>query len=92
MRQVLENEYLKVSVEDHGAELVSVYDKENEREFEINLDFLKDGKTYRVTSFEDGINAGYQAMDYRMKSATMNKNQKLSIRMARNGGFAAVLE
>ena len=25
-------------------------DKENEREFEINLDFLKDGKTYRVTS------------------------------------------
>ena len=31
-------------------------DKENEREFEINLDFLKDGRTYRVTSFEDGIN------------------------------------
>jgi hypothetical protein len=27
-----------------------------------------------------------------MKSATMNKNKKLSIRMARNGGFAAVLE
>ena len=66
--------------------------KENEREFEINLDFLKDGRTYRVTSFEDGINAGYQAMDYRMKSATMNKNQKLSVKMARNGGFAAVLE
>ncbi len=58
-------------------------DKENEREFEINLDFLKDGRTYRVTSFEDGINAGYQAMDYRMKSATMNKNQKLSVKMAR---------
>ena len=36
--------------------------------------------------------AGYQAMDYRMKSATMNKNQKLSVKMARNGGFAAVLE
>lgn len=67
-------------------------DKENERESEINLDFLKDGRTYRVTSFEDGINAGYQVMDYRMKSATMNKNQKLSVKMARNGGFAAVLE
>ena len=67
-------------------------DKENERESEINLDFLKDGRTYRVTSFEDGINAGYQVMDYRMKSAAMNKNQKLSVKMARNGGFAAVLE
>ena len=30
---------------------------------EINLDFLKDGRTYRVTSFEDGINTGYQAMN-----------------------------
>ena len=31
MRQILENEFLRVSIEDHGAELVSVYDKENER-------------------------------------------------------------
>ena len=66
--------------------------KENERQFEINLDFLKDNKTYRLTSFEDGVNAGRQAMDYRVNSSDVKKGQKISVKMARNGGFAAVLE
>ena len=66
--------------------------KENERQFEINLDFLKDNKTYRLTSFEDGVNAGRQAMDYRINSSNVKKRQKISVKMARNGGFAAVLE
>ena len=66
--------------------------KENERQFEINLDFLKDNKTYRLTSFEDGVNAGRQAMDYRINSSNVKKGQKISVKMARNGGFAAVLE
>ncbi|WP_077152688.1 glycoside hydrolase family 97 protein [Bacteroides bouchesdurhonensis] len=66
--------------------------KENERQFEINLDFLKDNKTYRLTSFEDGVNAGRQAMDYRINSSNVKKGQRISVKMARNGGFAAVLE
>ena len=66
--------------------------QENERQFEINLDFLKDNKTYRLTSFEDGVNAGRQAMDYRINSSNVKKGQKISVKMARNGGFAAVLE
>lgn len=65
---------------------------EGERQFEISLDFLKDNKTYHLTSFEDGVNAGRQAMDYRMNSSNVKKGQKLPIKMARNGGFAAVLE
>ena len=66
--------------------------KENERQFEINLDFLKDNKTYRLTSFEDCVNAGRQAMDYRINSSNVKKGQRISVKMARNGGFAAVLE
>ena len=66
--------------------------KENERQFEINLDFLKDNKTYPLTSFEDGVNAGRQAMDYRINSSNVKKGQRISVKMARNGGFAAVLE
>ena len=53
---------------------------------------LKEGKTYRMTSFEDGINAGRQAMDYRKKERTLKKGEKISIRLVRNGGFAAVIE
>jgi len=63
-----------------------------ERTFSVNLDFLNDGKSYKLTSFEDGINAGRQAMDYRRKEALVKKGDNLQIKMVRNGGFAAVLE
>lgn len=66
--------------------------REQQRDFELNLNFLKEGQTYRMTSFEDGINANRQAMDYRMKERTLRKGDKLTISLARNGGFAAVIE
>jgi alpha-glucosidase len=40
----------------------------------------------------DGINANRMAMDYRQEKTSVSKNSKLHIRMARNGGFAAVIE
>ncbi len=64
---------------------------EKERTFEINLDFLKDGQSYRMTSFEDGINAGRQAMDYRKKETSVKKGGKMTVKMVRNGGWAAVI-
>ncbi|MFC4675581.1 glycoside hydrolase family 97 protein [Dysgonomonas termitidis] len=66
--------------------------KETSREFELDLSFLNNGKTYTMTSFEDGINAGRQAMDYRKKSTGVKSGDKIKINMARNGGFAAVIE
>jgi len=66
--------------------------KEQLREININLDFLQGGKTYHMTAFEDGINAGRQAMDYRKKESSVKKNDQLQVRMVRNGGWAAVLE
>lgn len=66
--------------------------KEKERTFELSLDFLTKDKSYKMTSFEDGINAGRQAMDYRMKEAAVSSGDKIKIKMARNGGFAAIIE
>lgn len=66
--------------------------REQQRDFELNLNFLKEGQTYRMTSFEDGINANRQAMDYRKKERILRKGDKLTISLARNGGFAAVIE
>jgi alpha-glucosidase len=65
--------------------------KEKERNTAINLDFLTAGKTYTMTYFEDGINAGRQAMDYRKKTLQVKKGDKFDIKMVRNGGFAAVI-
>lgn len=65
---------------------------ETERIFEIPLDFLPKGQSYKITSFEDGINAGRQAMDYRKKEAQIKNGDLLKIKMVRNGGYAAVIE
>ena len=61
------------------------------RTIEVNLDFLKDGE-HSFTSFEDGINADRQAMDYKKRTSKVNKDTKLSIKMVRNGGFCGVIE
>lgn len=63
-----------------------------ERQLEISIDFLNAGTSYKMTSFEDGINAGRQAMDYRRKESHVKSGDKIQIKMARNGGFAAVIE
>lgn len=65
--------------------------KEGERLFDVDLSFLDSGKTYTMTSFEDGINARRQAMDYRKKTYSVKQNEKLTIKMARSGGWAARL-
>jgi alpha-glucosidase len=66
--------------------------KEKTREVELNFDFLEKGKVYNMTYFEDGINAGRQAMDYRRKTKQVKAGDKMTITMVRNGGFAAVLK
>ncbi len=65
---------------------------ENKRDITIKLDFLDAGKSYKMTYFEDGINANRQAMDYRKKEATVTSASVHNISMARNGGWAAVVE
>jgi alpha-glucosidase len=69
-----------------------VNNSEKVRVVDVNLDFLTNDKTYQVTAFEDGINAGRQAADYKKKEFSVKKGDNLSIRMVRNGGFAAVLK
>ena len=65
---------------------------QTELEFAVKLDFLKKDRAYQMTSFEDGINAGRQAMDYRCKSSQVKNGDVLTVKMVRNGGFAAVIE
>lgn len=61
------------------------------RKFEIPLDFLDWAKTYRMISFEDGVNAGRQAMDYRKREAKVSASDRIPVQMVRNGGWAAVI-
>lgn len=62
------------------------------RDLKLDLSFLADGKQYKMTSFEDGVNAHIIAQDYLRKEAPVSAKSTLSIRMVRNGGFTAVIE
>nr|WP_298332360.1 glycoside hydrolase family 97 protein [uncultured Christiangramia sp.] len=60
-------------------------------QLDLELDFLPKNKSFEMVSFEDGINAGRQAMDYRKIRTEIDSNTKYIIRMVRNGGWAAVI-
>jgi alpha-glucosidase len=62
------------------------------REFDLRLDFLPKGKTYRLTLFEDGLNANVQAMDYSIRQQEVKHGDIVHVKMARNGGVAARIE
>ena len=67
--------------------------QKEERFFELDLSFLAEGTSYRLTFFEDGPNANRQAMDYKKKEYHgVKKGDRVAVWMARNGGFAAVLQ
>jgi alpha-glucosidase len=63
----------------------------NPREIKMDLSFLGDG-SYKATIFEDGINAGKDATDYTRKIITVTAKDKLTIKMASGGGWAARFE
>lgn len=64
---------------------------EKERLFTLSFDFLEEGKTYRMTSFEDGVNADRQAMDYIKRETSVKKGDRITVKLARNGGFAMTI-
>ena len=61
-------------------------------EFAVSLDFLPEGKTFALTSFEDGVNAHRQAMHYVKNEREVHRGDSVVIKMVRNGGYAAIIE
>jgi len=64
----------------------------DKRDMELKLDFLPAGKTFRMTSFADGVNANIMAMDYIRKQSEVSAATTLPIHMARNGGWCASID
>ncbi len=64
---------------------------DKQREVDVTLSFLPEGKSLQMTSFADGVNADRMAMDYLREQSIVNSDTKLHIIMARNGGFAGVI-
>lgn len=65
---------------------------DNRRELEVTIDFLPEGKEMQMTAFVDGVNADRMAMDYRVETTSVKNGTTIKVKMARNGGFAAVIK
>lgn len=63
----------------------------NAREITVDLSFLGDGN-YKAVIFADGVNADRDATDYTSKTITVTAKDKLNIKMASGGGWAARFE
>jgi len=55
------------------------------------LSFLGEGK-YKAIIFEDGVNADRDGTDYVTKTVTVTSKDKLNVKMAPGGGWAARFE
>ena len=84
-------EYVVVARRKGDKWFVGAITNQDGRTVEVSLDFLKDGK-FTLTSFEDGINADRQAMDYKKRTTEVSNQTKLSIKMVRNGGWCGVIK
>jgi alpha-glucosidase len=60
------------------------------RELTVDFSFLESGR-YRMTFYEDGVNAHRLGSDYKKIELTIDNSQKLTIKLAPGGGWAACL-
>jgi alpha-glucosidase len=62
------------------------------RDITINTDFLKKGVSYKLVLIKDGINADFQAMDFKRIEKPIKAGEAIDIKMVQDGGFAARIE
>jgi len=58
------------------------------RELQVDFSFLPEGN-FQMEAFQDGVNAGRMASDYKMLKSQVSKTSKLDIKLAPGGGWAA---
>lgn len=57
------------------------------RDIDVYFDFLETGKKYKATIIKDGSNANNYPTRYISEEATLTKDDKLRMQMAKGGGF-----
>ena len=60
------------------------------QEFQVYVIFLGN-QYYQMYFMQDGINSDKNAQDYQLGSKTISNKTKLTVKMNKDGGFAAIL-
>ena len=62
-----------------------------QRDLNLSLNFLPQGKQYTMEIFRDGANADTEATDYKKEIITVTAASSVTIAMAPGGGWTARL-
>ena len=75
----------------HGAEwFVGAMTNNTARTTTLDLSFLGSG-SYTLDAWVDGVNADRNGMDYRLEHRTVTSGDKVELKLAPGGGYAAIL-
>ncbi|QDW25024.1 glycoside hydrolase family 97 protein [Pedobacter sp. KBS0701] len=66
----------------------------NDQKHDLKMEtgFLKPNINYQITLIKDGINADFQAMDFKRILKLIKAGETIDIKMVKDGGFVAVIE
>ena len=84
-------EYLVVAKRKGQKWFIGAITNGTPRDLTLSLSFLASGN-HKLTAFKDGVNADYQAMHYNKTEQSVTSGTSLNIHLAKNGGWAAVIE
>ncbi|RBQ07627.1 glycoside hydrolase family 97 protein [Pedobacter miscanthi] len=65
---------------------------DQKHDLKIEAGFLKANTNYQITLIKDGINADFQAMDFKRIVKPIKAGETIDINMVKDGGFVAVIE
>lgn len=85
-------EYVVTARRKGGNWFIGAMGNSKPHELTINTSFLKPGVTYNITLIKDGINADFQAMDFKQVTKTIKAGEAIDIKMEADGGWVARIE
>jgi alpha-glucosidase len=65
---------------------------DQKHDLKVEASFLKANINYQITLIKDGINADFQAMDFKRIVKPIKAGETIDINMVKDGGFVAVIE
>jgi alpha-glucosidase len=85
-------EYI-ITAKRKGAKwFIGAMGNDQKHDLKVETGFLKPNANYQITLIKDGINADFQAMDFKRIVKPIKAGETIDINMVKDGGFVAVIE
>ena len=84
-------EYVAIARRKENTWFVAAMTNWTGRDLIIDFSFLPEGK-YKAVIFRDGVNADREGTDYKREEVTVSSGEKITVRLAGGGGWAARIE